>query len=461
MSGPPAAGASGLRDHLAAGALLWLAGVVLWATRTPFLPRPEPWELTLAPPTVSAEAVGNVLLLAPMGLLLGLAVARRDGARARHPHAVLWLCLVALCAAIEAGQVFVESRLVSPYDFALNLAGASLGQGIGGWLGRQSVAVARRGLMAVGGVLALAYLGLCVFFLARAATARDGLRLQDWDPGYEIVAGDEVGGERPYEGTVARAGICVPRPDRVLCGTEGAGPETRGRLARAAMQAQAVRLEARVRSSSSRQTGPTRIVTFSAGPGLRNATLGQSGDDLVLRLRTPMGGPNGTGVAYRLTDAVPVGEEVSVTASYRHGAVSLTARTRDGTRSTVFTPGPAWAWTWLIAGEVDPRHEGQPVWAAMAGLIVVLFPAGFAGGWSAAGRRRAVSLAAGAASSLAMFGAFAAVLGGAPAPLATLAAAAGAVAAGVALRDRRVWWRRYSRGGSHVAPTGSGCSRSP
>jgi len=45
---------------------------------------------------------------------------------------------------------------------------------------------------------------------------------------------------------------------------------------------------------SAEQTGPARIISFSSDASTRNFTLGQHGDRLVLRLRTPFTGPNGT-----------------------------------------------------------------------------------------------------------------------------------------------------------------------
>jgi hypothetical protein len=48
-----------------------------------------------------------------------------------------------------------------------------------------------------------------------------------------------------------------------------------------------------VRSFNPRQNGPARILTVSANPTTRNLTIGQAGDDLVLRLRTPETCTNG------------------------------------------------------------------------------------------------------------------------------------------------------------------------
>jgi hypothetical protein len=56
----------------------------------------------------------------------------------------------------------------------------------------------------------------------------------------------------------------------------------------------ALTIEATLRPSNITQVGPARIVSFSSDPSSRNFTLGQHQGQLVLRLRTPQTGPNGT-----------------------------------------------------------------------------------------------------------------------------------------------------------------------
>ena len=53
-------------------------------------------------------------------------------------------------------------------------------------------------------------------------------------------------------------------------------------------------IEATILPENVTQTGPARIISFSSGSNERNFTLGQQGDQLVLRLRTPSTGVNGT-----------------------------------------------------------------------------------------------------------------------------------------------------------------------
>jgi VanZ family protein len=59
------------------------------------------------------------------------------------------------------------------------------------------------------------------------------------------------------------------------------------------IQRNAFELKLRVRTSQTTQHGPARILTVSRSPLMRNLTIGQSGTDLVVRLRTPATSPNG------------------------------------------------------------------------------------------------------------------------------------------------------------------------
>jgi hypothetical protein len=67
-----------------------------------------------------------------------------------------------------------------------------------------------------------------------------------------------------------------------------------------------------------KQSGPARIVTFSSGAAARNFTLGQQGDRLVFRLRTPVNGTNGSRVQPTVCK-LTAGQPHHVIVSYRPG----------------------------------------------------------------------------------------------------------------------------------------------
>ena len=86
----------------------------------------------------------------------------------------------------------------------------------------------------------------------------------------------------------AQGGIRFPTPGIV----RSVGPPD---WVAAAMRSQRLELVLRLRSFSPDQTGPARIFTLSADPFHRNLTIGQEGENLILRLRTPGTDLNGTG----------------------------------------------------------------------------------------------------------------------------------------------------------------------
>jgi hypothetical protein len=91
-----------------------------------------------------------------------------------------------------------------------------------------------------------------------------------------------------------------------------------GRLLEACRASGALTLEATLTPANVAQEGPARIVTFSADPGSRNFTLGQQKDRLILRLRTPQTGPNGTSPELELCP-VQAGRTHHVVVTYARG----------------------------------------------------------------------------------------------------------------------------------------------
>jgi hypothetical protein len=142
-------------------------------------------------------------------------------------------------------------------------------------------------------------------------------------------------------------------PEGEVCAGPGATLEERLALSQAAQDTQAVRLSAVV-TSSGPQAEDARIVTFSMDPRHRNATLYQDGRDLVLRLRTPLGGPNGTGLEFVLPEAVPDGVPTRVHGSFQAGRIEMAAG--EGAVRAVFPIGPFSGW-WLVRPLPEKRVE--------------------------------------------------------------------------------------------------------
>ena len=81
--------------------------------------------------------------------------------------------------------------------------------------------------------------------------------------------------------------------------------------------ANAITVEAWVRPVNTTLSGPARVVTISQNPSFRNVTLGQQGDDWVVRLRTTTAGSNGLSPA------------VTANATVVPGALTHVLYTRD------------------------------------------------------------------------------------------------------------------------------------
>lgn len=351
------------------GGLAWLVVLVLWLTWAPFLPREGAVPVRVLPPASVGDAVINLLLLVPAGLVLGLVADARRIRRELLAAAVVlsWVVIVA-----EGGQVFVEGRHVSLFDALLNVAG-----GMGGFQGALRLRRAGYGpltLLAVTG--SHLFFGIVVYMVAVGSHVGGGHRLADWDPEHGILSGGEFGAPRDYVGRVDSARICARHAGGEVCVSPGAGEAARRRLARAATRGQHVELSAVVRSGSSRQEGPTRIVTFSASEALRNATLGQSGRELVLRLRTPLAGENGSRVEFRLPGAVPTGETTRVRGVYDGGRVTLESRTGRRTMRSSFDYRLLTV-ARLVAWQVPGHRPAQMAAATAVALLALFFPLGY------------------------------------------------------------------------------------
>lgn len=105
-------------------------------------------------------------------------------------------------------------------------------------------------------------------------------------------------------------------------------------------------VEAVITPDRAKQDGPARIITFSRGASSRNFTLGQQGDKLVVCLRTPRNGTNGSNIQPELC-RLEAGRAQHVIVTYRPG---LTVCYLDGRQvaSTTAVQGDFRNW--------EPQH---------------------------------------------------------------------------------------------------------
>lgn len=368
------------------GALLWTVVLVLWLTWSPFLPRETPATVSVTPFTSVGDWVINLLLLVPVGIVSGLGVPREGGWRRWLP-AVLAVVAVALLA--EGGQFRVAGRQVAVFDTVLNVTGG-IG-GIAACLHARRLGYGRRVILAVVG--SHLFFGVVVYLTALSAQVGGAHRLDDWRPEFGIRVGGEFEAPREYRGTITDARICAGRGREEVCAAGGASVERRTRLSRLATRSQRVELRARVRPATGDQFGPTRIITFSENEALRNATLGQSGRSLVLRLRTPLAGENGSRVEFELPGALPAGQTVRAMGRYDRGRVLLSVEggeeghrlVRDYRLLTIAR---------VVAWSVDDYRPHQLAMAAAVGLLAFFLPIGLGYGWLLGTRPVAATVAA-------------------------------------------------------------------
>jgi glycopeptide antibiotics resistance protein len=353
---------------------LWLALVAAWLTWTPFELTQTRNTVQLFPETGVHDVAGNVLLLVPFGAIVALGARR---------HAVMRAAILAcfLSAALELGQIWIFGRTASVWDVVLNTAGAAAAAYV---TLRLTTRIRASRLAAL--IAAAVFVVIVAYVLYASRVYAQGMRLSGWDQTFQIAAGDEVGGERRYIGEVSLARICAGDGRDRLCAAPGAPAAARASLVAVAERSQVVELEAHVRSGSSTQSGPTRIVTFSHGAFDRNVTLAQEGQALVLRLRTPMNGVNGRDNELVIYGALPLRVPVSIRVRYDHGRVTTRLESPQRTR-VVEHVFDGLAAPLLVRGQ-GPVNHVQSARARIFTVAVLVSPLILAGIWAIRGLRR-------------------------------------------------------------------------
>jgi hypothetical protein len=143
-----------------------------------------------------------------------------------------------------------------------------------------------------------------------------------WENAHTLNEGidAQTGVRRQYTGRLHGRATVGPHYELQLAGGHFASDEVDAALLAECQRTNELTIEAVISSDTLDQTGPARIITFSSSTGARNFTLGQSGGKLVLRVRTPRTGGNGTNHEFTLGD-IQVGKPQHVIATYRRGAL--------------------------------------------------------------------------------------------------------------------------------------------
>lgn len=355
----------------------------------------------------------NLLLYAPLGLALW-----------RRPLGATLAIAAVLSGSIEVLQMWAFERDSSPIDVLANLLGAAAGHALARHLAAarglrcESLPLDRRALL-------LAALAAGVLITAWAWPARPS-SLANWDAGFELLLGNERTADRPWRGELATLALVpaalspheiraladlsalgdravlariagpgaylLPAPLSLQGGSAAAriAPEAARRFLELAVERNAFTLVASLSTADITQTGPARVVSFSADPFNRNFDLGQKGDRLIFRVRTPVTGPNGMNPRTETPSVLEEGRATAVAASF------------DGSVARIYVDGQTRGRANLAAAGCLLRNlcdSDLPIATALFGGLLAAIALGLLVPRSRP-RAVALSLAAGASGAL-------------------------------------------------------------
>ena len=383
------------------GLLIWLLGVAA-VTLFPFEFRPPDGNLYDALRTAwldrgwsDGDVALNVLLFAPLGIMLN---------RTWRDRLSGWQLIAAVSAAGLAASVLVEGaqRLLprrdpSVIDVASNTIGALVGACLySAWrpLARQCSYRVRDGRGLALGVMA-AY---AVLVLAASEALQRETRLSNWSDEYPLLVGNEATSDRAWSGrlfSLELTDAATPATSLRRLATSGSsrlhgrqiaaydfdgGPPYRdgagnlpdlgwvgepppartsgvvvnhrswlrsegaaAGLARRLRDTNAFTLRVRCATDDVHQGGPARIVSNSLNTGWRNFMLGQLGKDLVVRLRTPLTGLNGSRPEIVVPGVFSDTGPREIVMSYDGATLWAAASGASGVHRTELTPGSSLA----------------------------------------------------------------------------------------------------------------------
>jgi hypothetical protein len=318
------------------------------------------------------DILGNLLLLMPIAAVVVLGTRPPESRGSAAWNAALIACLVS--GTIEVAQFWIPGRYVEPWDVALNTAGASIGV----------FALAEVHRHAVPPGVIMAAVGIATFLAmlgglgGASVLANDLRRMEMWDPTFPVVVGDEATGGRRYSGQIADARICGGEGSSRVCADPGATLEERDRLTDVAELTQRVEITARVRSESDTQQGPARIITFSRDAVTRNITLGQVDRTLWLRVRSHLGGDNGSELSFLLPESIQQGSVASVSVLYTPAQVEMRVEQNGRVTAAEFPAGLLAGWRHLGLGLLEPHDMDL---SAVFAAVMVIPPIGLATAW--------------------------------------------------------------------------------
>lgn len=297
-------------------------------------------------PSSIYDILNNILLFLPFGFGFSGYSLQIRGIPARKTILAATIISFGISYIVEVLQIFLPSRCSSLTDVFSNSAGGFFGFFCFYlWEFRvECIMRIKRNLLHI-------FLGCTAFAIFSAIMFAFLIRPSNWDKSFHLLLANEQTGNRPWRGSVSEISIA----DRAISSHEaalvfhgkglgnltgasllccysltdnGSYRDKTGHLSDLIWQGKyddryhdkdtmfgpdqwlmtmtpAEYLTQRISKSSeftiqlalatanTMQSGPARIVTLSQNPSLRNFTIGQQNNDLVIRLRTPLTGKNG------------------------------------------------------------------------------------------------------------------------------------------------------------------------
>lgn len=297
---------------------------------------------------VLRDGVLNFVLFLPFGF--GLAGVLGQSGRRTGRLSIVGGAGVALSVLLEFVQSWALVRVPSLLDVVTNSVGVVAGVGAfrlfanraPGWTGSRRTRSRRSSALRA---FAVAHGVWFVVLLVLLRSAAAQTQLEDWDTDMVLSLGNETTGDRPWRGSIQRiyvidrsvsdddvrelatrdgldpaSGSFVVRHDftdgmagfPALRGVSGGVSPTSpagvavdetswlesetgvAEVSRALERTSEFTIGLELRTGDLDQSGPARILSISDGLFRRNLTIGQDGSMLVLRIRTPLTGPDGT-----------------------------------------------------------------------------------------------------------------------------------------------------------------------
>ena len=390
------------------------------------------------PPSSFLDFLRNIVLFIPMGFGLGAILDFHGWERKRILAGVICAGFL-LTLSVEMLQNFLPDRQPSVSDLFTNTIGALCGYlCFELWQNRREASDRLNESLAVPRSVLVALSVYILFMFLLGIDLASSVRLRDWDPEYKLLLGNERSGDRSWLGTLRdllifdravgfeEAFDLIDAPENAMRGGSnplafyslsgsnsfvdfvGMQPDLTWRSKTASggeqyaadflgeqwLQTESAvsELSARIQDSSefsirlssaasmTEQTGPARIISISKGPNKRNITVGQDGNDLVVRLRSPSAGGNGSAPEIWFPDFFSSSEVIHFVVTFDGLAIRLfDSRSRD-VQIVDLLPGVAFhrAIKLISSNYWNVTAGSASIWGySFLFYLILFFPAGY------------------------------------------------------------------------------------